>query len=49
LHSEKLVGKELLDLAAMEEYANSYFTDKHNNGWGIWIIYSYLKWSEIHN
>ena len=49
LHSEKLVGKELLDLAAMEEYANSYFTDKHNNGWLIWIIYSYLKWSEIHN
>ena len=49
LHSEKLVGKELLDLAAMEEYANSYFTDKHSNSWGIWIIYSYLKWSEIHN
>ncbi len=49
LRSEKLVGKELLDLASIEEYANSYYTNKHNNGWGIWIIYSYLKWSEIHN
>lgn len=49
LRSEKLVGKELLDLAAIEEYTNSYYTNKHNNSWGIWIIYSYLKWSEIHN
>ncbi len=49
LHSEKLVGKELLDLTSIEEYANSYYTNKHTNGWGIWIIYSYLKWSEIHN
>lgn len=49
LGTEKLVGKGLLDLASIKEYANSYYKNKHNNNWGMWIIYSYLKWSEIHN
>ncbi len=49
LKSDKIIGKEILDMPAIDEYVKSYFLNTHNNSWGVWIIYAYLKWSDIHN
>ena len=49
LISDKIIGKEILDVQAIALYVNAYFLGKHSNSWGIWIIYSYLKWSELHH
>lgn len=49
LKSDKIVGKDILNMQSIEEYVDAYFSDVHNNSWGIWIIYSYLKWSDMHH
>jgi asparagine synthase (glutamine-hydrolysing) len=49
IKSDKIVGRELLNMETIEKYINAYFSGTHNNHWGIWIIYAYFKWSVMHN
>lgn len=49
LQSESIVGRELLNMQAIQKYVDAYYLNEHDNNWGVWIIYSYLKWSSLHH
>ncbi len=49
LQSESIVGRELLNMQAIQKYVDDYYLNVHDNNWGVWIIYSYLKWSSLHH
>ena len=37
----------MFNRAVLNEYVDDYFKNKHNNYWGIWILFALQKWAQI--
>lgn len=45
IQAKKLFGSEYLNTVEVHNYINGYYTNKHNESWGIWHIYAWQKWA----
>ncbi len=41
-------GDSIMDVSVLRQYVEDFFNKKHHNSWGVWHIYAWQKWSNIH-
>ncbi|MFD1014612.1 asparagine synthase (glutamine-hydrolyzing) [Winogradskyella rapida] len=41
-------GKEAMDVSVLQDYVTDFYAKKHDNAWGVWHIYAWQKWANLH-
>lgn len=45
---EAFYGEEVLNASILRGFVQDFFDHKHNNAWGVWHIYAWQKWANMH-
>lgn len=48
IFESNIYGAEIINEAAVKSYVKKYYDGEHDSAWGIWHIYSWQKWAQIH-
>ncbi len=48
IFNKPFYGNEYINVPKVKEYVSSFLKGDHNNGWGVWHVYSWQKWANYH-
>ena len=48
VYDKPFYGEAIINVPVLQSYVKDFFSGKHNNAWGVWHIYAWQKWANIH-